>query len=278
MTRLLFAAVLATNITWHDVARDRDVPVRIYAPEKITAPVPLIVFSHGLGGTREGYAYLGQHWASNGFICVHVQHLGSDDAVWRGSTNKLTAMRRAVATPENWHDRPHDVSFAITQMLRDPRVNTNAIGVAGHSFGAHTTLEIVGMRVAGESFRDPRVKAAISMSSPRPPSGQVFSDIATPCLHLTGTKDDSLIVNTTAKDRRFAFDHIAGPGQWLITLKDANHMTFAGLGDAKHHELIRQITTTFWNAFLKDDVKAKSWLTGEGLEKLVGSDATVEHK
>ena len=34
--------------------------------------------SHGLGGSHEGYAYLGRHLASHGYVVVHVTHLGSD--------------------------------------------------------------------------------------------------------------------------------------------------------------------------------------------------------
>ena len=43
---------------WHDVARNRDVPAKIYFPTEGAGPFPVIIFSHGLGGTREGYEYL----------------------------------------------------------------------------------------------------------------------------------------------------------------------------------------------------------------------------
>jgi len=86
---------------WRDAAREnREVPVKIYYPEKTDAPAPVIIFSHGLGGTREGYEYLGQHWAGCGYISVHLQHLGSDDAVWRGGAG-MEGMRKAVADPRN---------------------------------------------------------------------------------------------------------------------------------------------------------------------------------
>jgi len=39
----------------HDATRNRDVPVRIYVPENHSQPSPVIIFSHGLGGSREGY-------------------------------------------------------------------------------------------------------------------------------------------------------------------------------------------------------------------------------
>lgn len=67
---------------WRDTARGRDVPVRIDRPA--TAPVrdklPVVVFSHGGGGSREGYAYLAGHLASHGYLVIRPQHAGSDAA------------------------------------------------------------------------------------------------------------------------------------------------------------------------------------------------------
>src|SRR6185369_13262736 len=78
-------AVAVTRYDWVDAARNnRPVPVKIYAPEKGAGPFPVIVFSHGLGGSREAYEYLGRHWASHGYVVAHVQHEGSDDQVWKG--------------------------------------------------------------------------------------------------------------------------------------------------------------------------------------------------
>jgi predicted dienelactone hydrolase len=273
--------------TWQDPHRHREVPVKIYAPKHPAAPLPLIVFSHGLGGTRDGYAYLGKYWAAHDYIAVHVQHRGSDAGIFKFGEELLDSARKAVADPQSWRERPRDVSFVIDQLAHDPRVNTNAIGVAGHSFGAHTTLEMIGLRVAGESFRDPRVKAAVAMSSPRPRLPGTLKDIHTPCLHLTGTKDDSPVFAATAADRRYVFDHVTAPQQWLVTLKEAHHFTFSdntrweGRGvhrDPQHHPWICEMSTQFWDAFLKHDRKARAWLEGTGLQELVGEGATIEKK
>src|SRR5579885_3303466 len=77
--------VARAHYDWVDAARQqRAVPVTVYAPKGGDGPFPVILFSHGLGGTRDGYAYLGRYWASYGYVVVHVQHLGSDDGVWKG--------------------------------------------------------------------------------------------------------------------------------------------------------------------------------------------------
>ena len=70
---------------WQDSRRQRQVPVKIYYPADGAGPFPVIIFSHGLGGSREGYQYLGRHWASHGYVSVHLQHIGSDQAVWENS-------------------------------------------------------------------------------------------------------------------------------------------------------------------------------------------------
>jgi predicted dienelactone hydrolase len=64
--------VAIARFDWRDSARDRDVPVKIYYPKDLGGPVPVVIFSHGLGGSREGYEYLGRHWAGCGFVSVHV--------------------------------------------------------------------------------------------------------------------------------------------------------------------------------------------------------------
>ena len=56
--------VASVKYEWRDTARDREVPVKIYYPADCNTPCPVIIFSHGLGGSRDGYEYLGRHWAS----------------------------------------------------------------------------------------------------------------------------------------------------------------------------------------------------------------------
>src|SRR5215470_18048329 len=76
-----------TDLDWVDPARNRPVPVRLYWPAQAAAhaPVPLVVFSHGIGSSRTGYSYLGKYFASHGVACLHLQHVGSDSQIWLGN-------------------------------------------------------------------------------------------------------------------------------------------------------------------------------------------------
>src|SRR5947208_2954195 len=115
------APTASVKYEWHDSARDRSVPVKIYYPTKGTAPFPVIIFSHGLGGSRDDYAYLGRYWAGCGYIAVHLQHLGSDSAIWKNAANIIEAglaFTDAVADLRNAINRPLDVTFAIDHLCR----------------------------------------------------------------------------------------------------------------------------------------------------------------
>ncbi|HYA48508.1 MAG TPA: hypothetical protein VEG35_02310, partial [Burkholderiales bacterium] len=290
---------------WKDAKRDRAVPVKIYYPADLEAPAPLVIFSHGLGGSRDGYEYLGRQWASYGYISLHVQHIGSDEAVWEGQDHPIQALRQAAIRPENAVNRVRDVSFVIDEMtglaaapgLFERRVDLGKVGLAGHSFGANTTLVAAGQvfvlpgaRTVG--FSEPRIKAAIPMSAPVPRTqaglDYVFAGVTIPCLHMTGTLDDSPIGETTAAERRLPFDHIGCPEQYLVIFAGGDHMIFSGRPrvagaaqaekDALFQDLIRQATTAFWDAYLLGDAQARAWLSRGGLTALLGSDGTLETK
>src|SRR5262249_12346615 len=145
---------------------------------------------------------------------------------------------------KNAINRPLDVRFAVDQLEQlnkkgdfKGKLDLTRLGMAGHSFGAYTTLASVGqvfVLPGGQEAKldDPRIKAAIPMSAPVPAKAAqhktAFGSIKVPCLHMTGTLDDSPIGATKAKDRRIPFDYSRGADQYLIDLKDGDHMIFAG--------------------------------------------------
>lgn len=296
-------AVDTLTLDWLDRARDRQVPAKIYYPAQGAGPFPVIVFSHGLGGTREGYEYLGRQWASHGYVSVHIQHRGSDELVWKGSLRPLEKMRKAAKDVNNSLNRPADVRFAIDQvelLAKEPgplaaRLDLKRLGVAGHSFGGWTALAVAGQVFTlpggrDVTFADPRVKAAIPMSAPVPQDksqlDRAFGQIKIPCLYLTGTADDSPIGETSADQRRLVFDHASASERFLVTFNGGDHLVFAGPKpfrtggerDPVFHKLIRLASTTFWDAYLKGQRPAKEFLTGDGYKKALGEDGVFEVK
>ncbi|MBS0207728.1 MAG: alpha/beta fold hydrolase [Planctomycetes bacterium] len=300
--------VATVSYTWHDEKRDRDVPVKIYFPTS-GEKLPVIIFSHGLGGSREGYSHLGNQWAGHGYVSIHVTHIGSDTDVFRGQANPMEALRKSAADLRNALDRPRDVSFAIDQLARlnsddsplKGRLDVANVGVAGHSFGGYTTMAIAGqvfLTPAGQqSLGDPRVKAAIPMSAPAPKRmeklDQVYGKITIPIYAMTGTLDDSPIGDTKPADRRVPYDNISQADKLLLILNGGDHMVFGGPRgkglramrgkvspeqDEVFQKLIRGSTTAFWDMTLKGDSNARQWLLGSGFREALGSNGTLEMK
>jgi predicted dienelactone hydrolase len=301
--------VATTKLDWHDARRDRDVPVKIYFPEEGAGPFPIIVFSHGLGGSRDGYEYLGRHWAGCGYVSMHMQHLGSDDGVWKDVpvAERAKALQRAVASIPNILNRPPDGQFTMDQVEKlnadetsplKGRLDLKSIAIAGHSFGAYTTLALAGqtfiLPLGTKHYDEPRIKAAIQMSAPAPAirreMDKAFSTITIPVMHMTGTKDFlEILPQTTAADRRIPYDQMSRAETCLVIFNDGDHFIFSGrermaatpdklAQDAMFQNLIRAGTTAFWDAYLKGDDDAKQWLLGGGFAKMLGAQATFEHK
>ena len=260
----------AVDMLWTDLARQREVPVRLYWPEIANAakPVPLVVFSHGLGGSRMGYSYLGRYWASLGFASLHVQHAGSDRAVWTGNIFSLFSNLQTAASEANALDRARDVSFVITSILNSTeygaQINAQAIAVAGHSYGANTALLIGGATVERDgkalSLRDDRVKALILISAPpftgEGDMGKILSPIKVPTLHVTGTDDVIRVPGyySDLADRVAVFDAVASPSKLLTVFKGATHSIFTDRASPAGFELnsvVKKATRELSGLFLK---------------------------
>jgi hypothetical protein len=255
----------------------------------------VVVFSHGLGGSRENYEYLGSYWAAHGLVSVHPQHIGSDDSLWKNGG--LEGMRRGM-TLQAVQDRPRDVSFVLDQLQSlnndatwplHGKLNLAQIGMSGHSFGANTTLLVSGVKTPLGGLADPRVKCAIAMSSPPPIGrnyGTMYGGIKIPIFHMTGTRDSTQFdrPGSTPLDRRIPYDNSTDTA-YLVTFAGGDHMLFSGregagrdaASDARNHLLIQEATTAFWDAYLKSDARALAWLQNDFTAEL-GANGVFEQK
>ena len=272
--------VVVIDDVWFDASRSRSVPVRIYLPSDTTAPAPVVIFSHGLGNSREGYSYLGEQWASHGFVSVHPEHVGAaHDIEQKG----LLALYRAGKDTSYWEMYADDLRFVIDALPHSPianRIDASRVVVAGHSLGAYAVLALAGLDVRGTSYCDPRVIAGIPISMSENFAPSAYRGISIPLLHITGTHDSSIVYGTLPHDRRVPFDSIDSPFQLLMTIAGANHSTYSddeSPGNRRAHDLIRASTTAFLDAMLRGDRGAEQWLRS-GLAGFAGPDAEIEQK
>lgn len=282
--------VTSLTLEARDASRDRTLPLRVYLPAS-AKPAPVVLFSHGLGGSCDNNPYLGEHWARRGYVVVFVQHPGSDESVWKSqpALQRIGAMKDA-ASLENVIARGKDIPFVIATLTtwnqeeKHPlhgRMNLEKTGMSGHSFGANTTQGAAGQKFPGGrlSFAVPEIDAAVMMS-PGPPAigdpAKAFGDIRIPCLLLTGTRDDSPIGNQTPENRLRVFPHLQRAPAWQVVFDGATHMDFGQrtlrggeIKNTRYHKAILALTTAFWDATLKGDAEATAWLKGEGARSVL---------
>jgi len=102
---------------------------------------PVILLSHGFGGTARVMAWFGLAMARAGYVVIAVDHPGN---------NGLDAMTAAGAVLP-WR-RADDLRVAMDRVLREPtiapHVDTDRLGAAGFSAGGYTALLLAGARAA----------------------------------------------------------------------------------------------------------------------------------
>ena len=232
------------DFDWTDPTRSRAVPARLHWPAHVApgARVPLIVFSHGMGGSRRGYSYLGRYWAARGVASLHVQHAGSDSSVWAGNPLAIVDRLQRAAHDSEALARALDLRFALDRVLASSagpygaQIDRRRIVAAGHSYGANTALLAVGARVMREGkwveARDSRFAAAIVISAPpfygEPDLASVLNKITVPNLHVTATNDVIEIPGyySPAADRLTVFNAIATPRKLLAVFQGGSHSIF----------------------------------------------------
>jgi predicted dienelactone hydrolase len=293
---------------WTDTARaNRVVPYKIYYPANVQGPRPIVIFSHGLGGNREGAEYLLRFLAENGYVSVAVQHPGSDTPAVFGELDRnggaldradAASKLRESTSPQTAVERFGDIPFAIDELTKmnandaklRGRLDMNRLGMSGHSFGAITTLAVSGQSMGGVTspFDDERIKASIAYSPSKPRQGdpaQAFASIRIPTFHMTGTDDKTPFDNgEPPTSRQIPYRNITTADKYLIVFRDGDHMIFSGRGlrrenrpnDPKFHALIQKASLAYWDAYLNDNKEAKAYLTGGQFQRDLGGDGTFE--
>ncbi|HEY5380787.1 MAG TPA: hypothetical protein VIJ65_00915 [Acidobacteriaceae bacterium] len=113
------------------------------APHAAFAPAlekwPLILLSHGTGGSAMQMAWLGTALARAGYVAAAVDHPGNN------ALEPYTAEGFAL-----WWERATDLSDVLDGMLADeefgPRIDKTRVGASGFSIGGYTVLALGGAR------------------------------------------------------------------------------------------------------------------------------------
>ncbi len=171
-----------------DVAMDAPVAAGTY---------PLVLVSHGSGGSHLAYRELAAHLARVGFVVALVEHPGNS----RNDNSR-------VDTEANLAARPRHLRLVADHLTADPAVGphlvADAVAIVGHSMGGYTALAAAGGRPTafpretadGASRevpvpRDPRVRALVLLAPATPwfLAPGALAEVRVPILMLTAEHD-----------------------------------------------------------------------------------------
>lgn len=151
---------------------------------------PLVVISHGSGGSHLVYRTIGAHLAKNGYIVAMPEHAGNNR-----NNNALNG------TLENLENRPRHIRLTIDAITADPHLKERALpdrsAIIGHSMGGYTALAVAGGKPRSEAGQsvdvtpDERVKALVLLAPATPwyMAEGALSDVKIPILMLVAEHD-----------------------------------------------------------------------------------------
>jgi predicted dienelactone hydrolase len=288
------AVTEVAGLVLHDDKRNKDVRVRIFYPV-MAGKYPVIVFSHGAGGSDTCCESLTRHWATYGYITLQPIH--DDSVVQRRSSGDENArfpqaVREALKNPTLWESRPGDISFLLDSLAGlqkrvaglNGKIDISRIGVAGHSMGAYTAEAISGALVdlpghPDQNFSDPRAKAILCLSPQGPGqfglTAHSFSNVSLPFMGITGSLDN-LGPLANAAWHKIPFERSRPGDKYEVFIQSASHMSFitaetANSARSSQAAAILGYTNSaslaFWDTYLKDDNAAKKFLQSDALER-----------
>ncbi|MEO0684689.1 MAG: dienelactone hydrolase, partial [Cyanobacteria bacterium J06649_11] len=258
-TQLGNGRVEELNLNLNDDKRNRNLPLDIYWSDIASIEKPVIVFSHGMGSVRTELRYLAQHLASYGFVVAAVEHPGSNEA----NTNAAIAGQTRLLQPQEFLERPQDISFVIDELEKlnqtadnplQGKLATDKVMMVGYSFGGGTALSIAGAVLQPESLkkrckqnlavlsfgqgmqcvaqelpeksyrlRDKRVKRVVALN---PASSFMFGEAG-----LESVEVPTLILASSADkttpaltEQIISFGKIPSP-KWLVSIVGATHLS-----------------------------------------------------
>ncbi len=285
----------------------RKVPYKIYGMKDSNQNKrPLIIWSHGLGGGRDGAGFISRFLAEYGFFIMHIQHVGTDTSLWEGKDgHPWDVIRATKITREVTLDRYKDVPFVLDSLpdiekeheMLAGQIDYDRLGMSGHSFGALTSQVMAGQLFPNEeddltSYKEERFKAGILYSfsgmshlSKNDPD-KLFGGMTMPLLFMSGTEDDSPISGEDYTHRLPAYNHASSEEKHVLIINDGDHMVFTGSRGKlaynpqkeQQEEIIKYSSLAFWEAYLKNNIDALDWLSGAGFEDAFGVAMEYKYK
>ncbi|MEM6429725.1 MAG: hypothetical protein AAF708_10835 [Deinococcota bacterium] len=285
-------ATMTETLVLEDALRGKNLLTTVVYPTT-AASFPVIVSSHGFLGSGSAPRALAEYWAAYGYVVIMPTHADSRDF---GPPPTDTR----PASPAAWDNRSQDIALLLNSLdvLEHALTHftgafdSSAIAVAGHSFGAYTTLLVAGATVTTpdgqtRSFDDPRPRAFLTLS---PPGLGEWTG-------LDETSWDSL--NHPIMFATGSLDFVAGRGpawsqegylfspegdEYALFIEGADHEDFSGREPKEGapaeviYASLRSASLAFFDAYVQDVNAARDYLQSDQLERGSSGIAVINSK
>lgn len=244
--------------------------------------LPLVVFSHGLGGCGVQSLFLTEELARAGFIVIAPDHRDAACSVDGEGSPSLQAPQESLLEPDTWTpstyiDRREDITRSIDAALSQdevgPTIDPERIGVIGHSLGGYAALGVAG---AWREWRDDRVKAVVLLSPYVHPfqAKKTLSQVEVPVM-LQGA-DFDIFITPMLEGPEGAYEALPSP-RFFAKLRGGSHFEWtnlvclgvssiaACLETRENARLINEYTIDFLRRYLRQEASARLVGSGERL-------------
>lgn len=251
------------------------------APPAACPRVPLVLFSHGLGGCALQSTFLTEEIARRGYVVAAPDHRDAATCSIDDEGLRLQNIRteQPLLDPARWDDRSElgrleDLRAAIARVADDAALkriaDTARVGAVGHSLGGYAVLGLAG---AWPTWRTPEVRAVVALSPFVTPfiAHGTLARLAAPVMYQGAELDWGITPNMEGGNGAFA----ASPApKYYVKLRGGTHVEWTNLAclgqpgaaaciEARPNAaLIVRYTAEFLDRHLKDG--AAPALGGEG--------------
>jgi predicted dienelactone hydrolase len=272
-----FAYTRAAGGLLGSIARD--------APPAACPRMPLVIFSHGLGGCALQSTFITEELARHGYVVAAPDHRDAATCSIDDDGLRLQNVRteQPLLEPARWTEqseigRLQDLRAAIRRVAGDDAlariVDTTRVGAVGHSMGGYAVL---GMAGAWPAWRTPEVKAVIALSPYVAPylAHGTLPKLAVPVMYQGAQFDWGM--TPTIEGPKGAFAQSPAP-KYYARLRGGTHVEWTNLGclgqptiaaclKAKPNAaLINRYAVKFLDRHLKDVPSTLLGSDGQGLE------------
>lgn len=237
------------------------------------SPYPLLVFSHGYGGSGLGSVFLSEALASRGWIIAAPDHNDRHTAVrirtgQKKDFDRMGLLQHAKEISSLGSETRNELLYRLEEMKAvldimpvsesfGKFIDKEKIAVGGHSLGGFTALGLCGTI---EQWYDNRIKAVLLFSTGA--GGYLFREdelaaVRIPSMYFLGEREKKQLrgTKTMAELANKVFQKLPPP-KYFMELKGASHFSFNNRfadnlrarllsGTEQQFELIRKYSIAF---------------------------------